>query len=232
MQWIKGTWTYRKMVPIYLPTNIHHALFHEDLSFHTNVFWSSMICLLALYFSVFTSYRNSFQIHLLHFHIFLYYAFSYSAVSNWASQKQKLLWPPSRANNTGKTQESSTTAAHMCCPHHICGSHISWLVLVEEQTYLPCCREWERESCCDPHTGRVISEDWLTRVCLLKQAEDALSLCFSLIGYFPGSTLIPVSRTIAVLVSKVCFCVLGSWFRFSSVLHLHTCLLYPGFQLG
>lgn len=85
-----------------------------------------------------------------------------------------------------------------------------WFLLKSKQTHLPCCREWERESCCDPRTDRVISEDWLTRVCLLKEAEDALSLCFSLFGCFPGSTLIPVSGTISVLVSKVCFCLLGS----------------------
>lgn len=89
-------------------------------------------CLLALYFSVFTSYRIFPNLSLAH--LFLYCAFSYCAVSNWASQKQQLLWPPSRANNTGKTQESSAAVAHMCCPHHISGSHISWLVLVEEQT--------------------------------------------------------------------------------------------------
>lgn len=52
-----------------------------------------------------------------------------------------------------------------------------WYFLKHKQTHLPCCRELECESYCNPHKDWVIAEDWLSRVFLLKEAEDPLSLC-------------------------------------------------------
>lgn len=57
----------------------------------------------------------------------------------------------------------------MCCPYHICGPKISWLVLVGEQTNTSALLQGlEPESNCDPHTERIISEDCLARVFLLR----------------------------------------------------------------
>lgn len=139
-----------------------------------------MTCFLALHFSVFISSRNSFQINLSHSHI-----------SFFTVIFPILLFPTDlpKSNSCFDCLAEPTTQglrkAALLLP--TCAVLITsvacrsddWYLLRNKQTHLPCCRELERESYCDPHADRVISEERLTRIFLLKEVEDPLSLCFT-----------------------------------------------------
>lgn len=116
MQGITDIWTSRKMVILAnLPTCLHHALFCQDLSFH--IFWFSVICFLALHFSVDTEFFSklisyiSTSRYLLCF--FLYCCF-------------QLIFPKATAAlTTYQSQQHRVSGKkHCCCPHVLSSSHL------------------------------------------------------------------------------------------------------------
>lgn len=121
MQCITSRGTSRKMVvPTYMPTNLHHALFRQDLKFHKNIFWFSMICFLALHFYVVTSYRHFFSKLISYISTFLYLLcfFLYCCFQQ--------IFPKATAALTAQQSQhhGASGRQHYCCPHMLSLSHL------------------------------------------------------------------------------------------------------------
>lgn len=135
--------------------------------------------------------------------LFLFFVLLFRyCISNWSSQWQRLCWPTRRANKSGP-QENNTA----CCP---CVPSLSHLWPADQLTgtcwsinkhiYLTAV-SW-RESYCNPHTDKVISQDWLIRGVLLRQVDNPLSLCYTSFSWCPGFALIQVAGTNKVLCTS------------------------------
>lgn len=97
----------------------------------------------------------------------------------------QLIFPKAAAAFTAQQsqQHRASGKQHCCCPRVPSSSHL-WPADQLTGTFWSINKHiclaagsWECESYCNPHKDWVIAEDWLSRVFLLKEAEDPLSLC-------------------------------------------------------
>lgn len=175
--------------------------------------FSGSVCfpfLPALHFSAFTSYGNSFQTHLWHPHPSFFFYASFSILHF------QLIFPMATVVLAYQKSQQVRASGKQHCLLPTCAILITsvacrstdWYLLKYKQTHLSHCSEVVCESYCNPHTDKVISQDWLIRGVLLKQVDNPLSLCYTSFSRYPGFALIQVAGTIVLLASKVCFCVL------------------------